>query len=247
MTTTILRIDDGGLASLAVDASGPVSARRALGAELDAAADVLVLGAADGGTGPDRTAAAGFLLALTRRVVVVPVVGGQQHPINVARAVATLALLHDRRIGVAAQDPALLGVLARLWESWPLDSVVADVEAGVYVDASRIRRIVHPSSPIGGPLTVPVAADDTPPTLLVSPGRGAGGGPAAAEPTAADAGDGVELVLDLGSIPLWRRGRPARDGSGPARSARRVLGLGASVPVAEGVPAFDGAGSAEQV
>lgn len=230
MTARILRIDDATLAGLAAAVGGTVSARRALGAELDATADALILGDGDG---PDRTAAASFLLAITQRVVVIPVIGADQHPINLGRVTATLTNLHRRRVGIAGSDPGVLALISRLWESWPQDSLVVDVEAGVYVDDTRIRRISDPVHPIGGPLTVPVDVTDKPVTILLD---------AAASPS-----EGVDLVLDAARLPRWKRGVAPREDAAPARSARAVLGVGPSVPFAQGSPAFDGSGRLDQV
>lgn len=230
MTARIRRIDDATLAGLAVRFRA--DARHTLGRELDAAADVLLLGDGAGG-GPDRTAAASFLLAVTRRVVVVPVIGAGQHPINLGRVTATLTNLHDRRVGIAGDDPAVLALLSRLWETWPLDSMVGDVEGGVFVDDARIRRISDPAHPrIGGPLTVPVDVADKPVTVLLD--------------AAGAVAPGVDVVLDPDAVPRWD---PAEPVVSPAAGggARAVFGVGPSVPFAEGSPAFTGAGRLDQV
>ena len=99
--TRVLRVGDSTLAAFAVRSGSGRGARAALGAELDAGAGVLLLGDASG-PGPDRTAAAGALLAITRRGVVVPVSGGRQHPINLGRSMASLSILHGGRVGVGA-------------------------------------------------------------------------------------------------------------------------------------------------
>ena len=235
--TRILRVDDATLADFAVRSGGAGRhSRAALGAELDAAADVLLLGDLDG-VAPDRTAAAGALLAVTRRVVVVPIIGARQHPINLARNVATLSNLHARRIGLAGGDASVLALISRLFESWPLDAIIGDADAGVYVDDSRILRIADPTFPaVGGPITVPVDLADKPVTVLLA----ASG---AVTP-------GVDVVLDARSVPVWGAAVPGpvgeRSDAAPA-GARAVFGLGASVPFASGAPAFAGAGRLDQV
>ncbi|WP_334149509.1 hypothetical protein [Microbacterium sp.] len=230
--TRILRVDDATLADFAVRSGAGRDSRAALGAELDAAADVLLLGDLDG-VAPDRTAAAGALLAVTRRVVVVPIIGARQHPINLARNVATLSNLHARRIGLAGGDASVLALIAGLFESWPLDAIIGDADAGVYVDDSRILRIADPVFPaIGGPITVPVDLADKPVTVLLA----ASGAVAR----------GIDLVLDASAVPVWGEGAVERDDATSA-GARAAFGLGASVPFASGSPAFAGAGRLDQV
>lgn len=255
--TRLLRVDDATLAAFAARSGQGRAARALLGAELDAAADVLLLGDVSG-PGPDRTAAAGALLAITRRVVVVPIIGERQHPINLARNVATLSNLHGRRVGLAGSSSSVLALISRLFETWPLDAVVGDVEGGVYVDDTRIVRISDPVFPtIGGPLTVPVDGRDKPVTVLLSSSDGMA--------------EGVDVVLDAAALPVWGSGSAGAVRGGSADSvsagaagavsgeaagavragerigARAAFGLGASVPLASGVPAFSGSGRLEQV
>lgn len=230
--TRLLRVDDATLAGFAVRAGEGRASRELLGAELDAAADVLLLGDLDG-PGPDRTAAAGALLAITRRVVVVPIIGERQHPINLARTLATLSNLHARRVGVAGTSETVLALISRLFETWPLDAIVGDTEGGVYVDDTRIVRISDPAFPsIGGPLTLPVDVDDKPVTVLLSSSG-------SAEP-------GVDVVWDGTAVPVWDTVVALGAGT-DAVGARAAFGLGPSVPFATGMPAFAGAGRLDQV
>lgn len=230
--TRLLRVDDATLAGFAVRSGQGRAARALLGAELDAAADVLLLGDLDG-PGPDRTAAAGALLAITRRVVVVPIIGERQHPINLARTLATLSNLHGRRVGVAGADASVLALISRLFETWPLDAIVGDTDAGVYVDDTRIVRIADPSHPnIGGPLTVPVDVTDKPVTVLLS--------------SSGSAAPGVDVVWDGEAVPVWDTVVALGAGT-DVIGARAAFGLGASVPFASGTPAFAGAGRLDQV
>lgn len=229
--TRVLRVDDATLAAFAVRSGSGRSARAALGAELDAAADVLLLGDLDG-VSPDRTAAAAALLAITHRVVVVPIIAARQHPVNLARVAATLSNLHGRRVGIAGRSAAELSLISQLWESWPLDTIIGDAEAGVYVDDSRIVRIADPAHPsIGGPLTLPVDVFDKPVTVLLA--------------SSGVVGAGVDVVIDAAAVPVWGAdvGAAVTDAGG----ARAVFGLGPSVPFATGIPAFSGAGRLDQV
>lgn len=238
--TRVLRVDDATLAAFAVRSGAGRESRAQLGAELDAAADVLLLGDLDGAS-PDRTAAAGALLAITRRVVVVPIIGARQHPINLARNLATLSNLHARRVGLAGADASVLALISQLFESWPLDAIIGDADAGVYVDDARILRIADPAFPtIGGPLTVPVDLADKPVTVLLA----ASGGVASGALT-----PGVDVVWDAASLPVW--GVAERSDGGDERrgtvGARAAFGLGVSVPFATGTPAFAGSGRFDQV
>lgn len=236
--TRVLRVDDATLAAFAVRSGAGRASRALLGTELDAAADVLLLGDLDG-TGPDRTAAAAALLAVTRRVVVVPIIASRQHPVNLARVAGTLSNLHARRVGLAGRAADELSLISQLWESWPLDTIVGDAEAGVYVDDSRIVRITDPSFPtIGGPLTLPVDVFDKPVTALLSP-EGAVTSEGALPP-------GVDVLIDAASVPVWGSDAVA-DGRADVLGARAVFGIAPSVPFATGSPAFSGSGRLDQV
>ncbi|MGN7966994.1 hypothetical protein ACTJKK_13040 [Microbacterium sp. 22179] len=232
--TRLLRVDDATLAAFAVRSGSGRAAPPTLGAELDAAADVLLLGDLTG-PGPDRTAAAGALLAITQRVVVVPIIGERQHPINLGRNISTLSNLHGRRIGLAGTSASVLALISRLFESWPLDAMVGDSETGVYVDDSRIVRISDPAFPsIGGPLTVPVDVADKPVTVLLS--------------SSAEVEPGVDVVLDAAALPVWGTVPAIGDeGDEDIVGARTAFGLGASAAIAVGAPAFAGSGRFDQV
>ncbi|WEK61850.1 MAG: hypothetical protein P0Y60_03605 [Candidatus Microbacterium colombiense] len=235
--TRVLRVDDATLAAFAVRTGAGRASRVALGEELDAAADVLMLGDVGGVSpdrfSPDRTAAAGALLAITRRVVVVPIIAARQHPVNLARVAATLSNLHGRRVGLAGYSAEELSLISRLWESWPLDSIVGDADAGVYVDDSRILRVVDPEHPtIGGPLTLPVDVHDKPVTVLLS-----SGGVTA----------GVDVALDPASVPVWSADVGSVDAAAVPLTARAAFGLGPSASFATGSPAFSGSGRLDQV
>lgn len=134
----------------------------------------------------DRTVAAAFLLARTRRLAVLATVDpARQHPIHVARTVATLQALHPGRIGLIAHARALpvpayrhggritgsagdyLRLLSALWDGWPLEAVASDRSQAQYADAQQLRRVEAPHFPgIGGPITLPVDGRWKPPLLL---------------------------------------------------------------------------------
>ncbi|MBS9376356.1 hypothetical protein [Rhodococcus sp. B50] len=62
---------------------------------------------------------------------------------------------------VTAADAAL--AIARLWQSWPLDSIVADKESGILVQSDRIRRVDHHGVvDIAGPLSAPASVQGAP-------------------------------------------------------------------------------------
>lgn len=116
------------------------------------------------------------------------VIAGAAHhdlPYNLARRVLSLDHLTHGRAGLllGARDPrgngatawhggAELGAvtaadtalaIARLWQSWPLDSIVADKESGILVHSERIVRVDHHGVvDIAGPLSVPTSVQDAP-------------------------------------------------------------------------------------
>lgn len=177
------------------------------------------------------------------------VVAGAAHhdlPYNLARRVLSIDHLTHGRAGlllghrdarghghsawgaVGLNDGAELGAataadtalaIAELWQSWPLDSVIADKDSGVLVRSDRIVRIDHHGVvDIAGPLSVPSSPQGAPvlawyaddPELV------------AAAPAAAD------LVV-LGGFP---------DAASVAAAASGRTGLLVEVPVA-GVPRHD--------
>lgn len=112
--------------------------------------------------------------------LVVAAAAHRDHPYNLARRLVSvdhaahgrvgwLALDFDHSIALnstidtwtgagldaAHTDDAIVAVRA-LWRTWPLDSVVGDLDTGVFSDVSRIRRAdVHNAYDIAGPLNVP--------------------------------------------------------------------------------------------
>ncbi|MFV8052466.1 LLM class flavin-dependent oxidoreductase [Mycobacterium sp. 48b] len=112
--------------------------------------------------------------------LVVAAAAHRDHPYNLARRLVSvdhaahgrvgwLALDFDHSIALNATtdtwtgaeldaehtDDAVVAVRA-LWRTWPLDSVVGDLDTGVFSDVSRIRRAdVHNEYDIAGPLNVP--------------------------------------------------------------------------------------------
>lgn len=62
---------------------------------------------------------------------------------------------------VTSADAAL--AIAELWQSWPIDSVVADQGTGILVHSDRIVQIDHHGVvDIAGPLSVPTSLQDSP-------------------------------------------------------------------------------------
>lgn len=82
------------------------------------------------------------------------------------------------------RDAAL--AIARLWQSWPIESIVADRRTRVYAEAERILRVEHDGRyRISGPFTVPTTPQGSP-VLAVR---------AESAVSAAHHGDGVDLVV----------------------------------------------------
>ncbi|KAF1044557.1 hypothetical protein [Xylophilus sp.] len=232
----------------------------------------------------DRSIFAGFLLAATRSSkVIIRADVARQHPINLARTVSTLSALHGKRIGLGASEgtevhgwfapptpgarPSAAGYLrlvSALWDSWPLDAIAGDTEAGRYVDAHRIVRVSEPAYPgIGGPLTLPTDQTEKPPLVLLweegdrdDDGSGvdllltaSGSDVRSGARIAYSAGD-VGLVLglsDLASLTTWTPSPQAGTAEVPT-TIRAALGLGRSGRVARTEHAvFLDTGNAAQV
>lgn len=116
----------------------------------------------------------------SRLGLVVAAAAHRDHPYNLARRLVSvdhaahgrvgwLALDFDHSIALNANtdtwtgadldaahtDDAIVAVRA-LWRTWPLDSVVGELDTGLFSDVSRIRRAdVHNAYDIAGPLNVP--------------------------------------------------------------------------------------------
>ncbi|MGW1739400.1 hypothetical protein ACWCPQ_11375 [Nocardia sp. NPDC001965] len=111
-------------------------------------------------------------------------------PYNLARRALSLDHLTGGRSGVllGSRDPrgrtenawsgaglgteAVLGAettadtaraLVRLWQSWPLDSIVGDKASGILVHSDRIRRVDHRgATKTAGPLSIPTSNQGIP-------------------------------------------------------------------------------------
>lgn len=145
-----------------------------IGAERGEANDVTV-------DGLDPSLLATIAARHTSRLgLVVAAAAHRDHPYNLARRLVSvdhaahgrigwLALDFDHGIALNATadtwtgadldaahtDDAVVAVRA-LWRTWPLDSVLGDLDTGVFSDVSRIRRAdVHNAYDIAGPLNVP--------------------------------------------------------------------------------------------
>jgi len=189
---TVLDLSSQALEDILTTLAGGGAPASALGKTLDAlpvAAYALGLGTVTA-RARDTSVALSFLLAFTRSSRFIASANpAQQHPINLARNLATLNALHGPRIGLAlhadaptagwfrpedAASPAsaadYLRLVSSLWDSWPMDALIGDTEGGRYVDADRIVRIADPVyTLIGGPLTLPTDTPGKPPLLLLSP------------------------------------------------------------------------------
>ncbi|MCW1820532.1 luciferase [Mycolicibacterium conceptionense] len=116
----------------------------------------------------------------SRLGLVVAAAAHRDHPYNLARRLVSvdhaahgrvgwLALDFDHRTALnassdtwtgadldAAHTDDAIAAVRTLWRTWPLDSVVGDLDTGVFSDVSRIRRAdVHNMYDIAGPLNVP--------------------------------------------------------------------------------------------
>lgn len=112
--------------------------------------------------------------------LVVATAAHRDHPYNLARRLVSVdhaaqgrvgwfALDTDRRIGLdatsdtwtgAALGPAhtsdAIAAVRTLWRTWPLESILGDLDTGVFADTSLIRRAdVDGTYSIAGPLNVP--------------------------------------------------------------------------------------------
>lgn len=114
--------------------------------------------------GEDPLSIAGWLMARTRTVGVIPVVPCDWAPFHVARALASLDLLSAGRAGWrsrpttnAARDAEHLEVLLKLFDSWEDDALVFDKTRAVFADRDRVRRIQHAGTyyTVDGPLNAP--------------------------------------------------------------------------------------------
>lgn len=143
----------------------------------------------DSGAGADVAGADPSVLAaaITARVpearLVIEASFARDFPYNLARRVASVAALSGLGSGVLlraaesvlprdeAASPGELAddgavALRKLWQSWPLDSVIADRARRRFVDASGIRRAAHAGAfSVAGPLQIPVDQDEQPVVL----------------------------------------------------------------------------------
>ncbi|MES2035143.1 MAG: LLM class flavin-dependent oxidoreductase [Pseudomonadota bacterium] len=118
----------------------------------------------DNRVGEDPLSIAGWLVARTRTVGVVPVVSSDWAPFHVARALASLDLLSAGRAGWRslpttnpARDAEHLDVVLKLFDSWDHDALVFDKARSVFADRDKVRRIRHEGAyyTVDGPLNAP--------------------------------------------------------------------------------------------
>ncbi|WP_171061436.1 LLM class flavin-dependent oxidoreductase [Rhodococcus zopfii] len=110
--------------------------------------------------------------------LLVSAVARREHPYNLARRVLSLDHLshgtsglvlgqgNPHGAGEGGEDstaPDTAAAVTGLWQSWPRDSIIGDKDAGVLVDAARIRRVDHTGVvDVAGPLSVPSSLQGTP-------------------------------------------------------------------------------------
>lgn len=109
--------------------------------------DALLI-ADDGDEGADPIATACALSAVTGRIGLIPAVDtSRQHPFGLARRLTGLDQVSAGRAGWAPRDTVLarlreaVSIANRLWDSWSPDAVLADKDAGVWVDVSKVRDV----------------------------------------------------------------------------------------------------------
>jgi len=236
---------------------------------LDRGVDAVVLGA-DVGTrhgdqqhapGIDPSIAAIALAHRTARVgVVVAASPRRDHPYNVARRLASIDHASAGRAGllvgvddaaaapgspwtaagadVAAADAVT--AVRELWRSFPVDTIVADQDRGVFAESHRILAVDHtgPAYSVSGPLQVPWSPQVWPPVVAWrSTGEGS--------PLAAvvdlllddDPSDGIHRPGDVAELSAWLDAAPPV--TGRTTTLRSRLGLAPARPPTTGRPAFD--------
>ncbi|CRZ14781.1 LLM class flavin-dependent oxidoreductase [Mycolicibacterium neworleansense] len=149
----------------------------------------------------------------SRLGLVVAAAAHRDHPYNLARRLVSvdhaahgrvgwLALDFDHSIALNASTDTWTGAdldaahtddavdaVRALWRTWPLDSVVGDLDTGVFSDVSRIRRAdVHNAYDIAGPLNVPGSVQGDLPVWRQA-GFGRGGAAGAADHLIVEDGD----------------------------------------------------------
>jgi alkanesulfonate monooxygenase SsuD/methylene tetrahydromethanopterin reductase-like flavin-dependent oxidoreductase (luciferase family) len=122
------------------------------------------------------------LAAVTQRIGLVSTVDtAAAEPFTVARQLATLDHLCEGRAGwhvtwTDSRTDEFLAVADALWGSWAPDAVVADAEAGIYVDPARVRAVDHRGAryTVRGVATLPSGPQGRP-VLLQNSDAGGGG------------------------------------------------------------------------
>ncbi|PTT63766.1 LLM class flavin-dependent oxidoreductase [Arthrobacter sp. HMWF013] len=128
---------------------------------------------------PARHDPAALATALSVRLPGWPVVsfsdGRGDHPYNTARRFLSVDHLSGGRSGVLFQTGGAraqhtaerIQVVRALWNSWPLDSLVADRDTGVYAHTDEIREIDHQGADfrVHGALNTPSSIQGEPVSL----------------------------------------------------------------------------------
>lgn len=176
------------------------------------------------------------------------------HPFHVARQIASLDSISNGRAGwnvVTAlgghenfgspspetsderyrQAHEFVGVVRKLWRSFPATAIIADRESGYYADPSRVTPIDHHGEffQVAGPLDVPTHADRRIPILQ------AGGSPAGLDLAGAIA-DAVFCITPTIASGVQFRERLTAAAIGHGREATSVAALpGLAVTLAQTV------------
>ncbi|MDT5154837.1 MAG: hypothetical protein QOI01_6570 [Mycobacterium sp.] len=129
--------------------------------------------------------------------IVVAGAGHRDHPYNLARRLVSVDHAAHGRVGWLALDcdhglalnaatdtwtgavldathtADAIAAVRTLWRTWPLESIVGDLETGVFADVTRIRRAdVRRGYAISGPLNVPGSSQgDLPVWQQAAPGH----------------------------------------------------------------------------